>query len=139
MTEQYLIILGSSVFLVLGTMQLLFTFFTDKFLTRNPETAEMMKADHPVLTRRTTMWKAWIGFNASHSSGVMFIGGVNILLATQYFDLYQKSFAFLLLSDITVLFYLFLAIKYWFRIPLAGVVITSICFILSTLIILWGR
>lgn len=71
--EQYLIITGSAIFLVLGTIHLAYTFFSDKFLARQAETVERMKADVPVLTRQTTMWNAWVGFNASHSSGAMFI------------------------------------------------------------------
>lgn len=137
MTAKYLIIAGSLVLLVLGTMHLWYTFFTNRFLARDARTVEKMKKDFPVLTRRTTMWKAWIGFNASHSSGAMFIGLVNIIIACQYFEIYQKSVSLLLLNDITVLFYLFLAKRYWFKIPFTGICITAICFIVATGIILF--
>ncbi len=29
-----------------------------------------MQQVSPVITRQTTMWKAWVGFNASHSYGL---------------------------------------------------------------------
>jgi hypothetical protein len=136
MTAKYLIITGSCIFLVLGTIHLVYTFFTDKFLTRNSETGYWMKKDFPVLTKDTTVWKAWIGFNASHSAGAIFIGLINIIIAIQYFELYQKAISLLILNDITVLFYLYVAKRYWFKIPLTGIFVTTICFISATIIIL---
>ncbi len=135
MLEQYLILLGAATFLVLGTLHLVYTFFTDNFLARNAGTVESMKKDYPVLTRKTTMWRAWIGFNASHSSGAMFIGLVNILLATQHFELYQNADSLHLLNIITAIFYLYLAKKYWFNIPFMGILIATICFITAFILI----
>jgi len=137
MIAKYLIIVGSSIFLILGVLHLVYTFFSTKFLARNPETVSRMKNDFPILTRGTTMWKAWIGFNASHSSGAIFIGLINIIIASQYFELYQKSISILLLNDITLFFYLYLAKQYWFKIPLIGISIATICFACSTIIILF--
>src|SRR5688572_16874063 len=81
MLEQFLWIAGSLPFLILGSIHLLYTFFTNKFSSRNPAVDEAMKTSHPVLTNKTTMWRAWVGFNASHSSGVIYIGLVNFLFA----------------------------------------------------------
>jgi len=67
--EKILIIIGASIFGILGTMHLLYTFFTNKFTARNQHVVEAMQSTSPVLTKETTMWKAWIGFNASHSLG----------------------------------------------------------------------
>lgn len=41
------------------------TFFTNKLEQRDPATIAAMKLTSPVLTRRTTLWNGWIGFNAS--------------------------------------------------------------------------
>jgi hypothetical protein len=40
-----------------------------------------MSATAPVISRETTMWKAWIGFNASHSLGAILFGLVYGYLA----------------------------------------------------------
>ncbi|MBK8194669.1 MAG: hypothetical protein IPK76_16170 [Lewinellaceae bacterium] len=136
--EQYLIITGSAIFLVLGTIHLVYTFFSDKFLARQSETVERMKADVPVLTRQTTMWNAWVGFNASHSSGAMFIGLVNIILAVEHFDVLHNSLPLQLLDVSTMAFYLFLAKRYWFSIPLRGIALAAVCFLLS-FILVWSR
>lgn len=136
--EQYLIITGSAIFLVLGTIHLVYTFFSDKFLARQSETVERMKADVPVLTRQTTMWNAWVGFNASHSSGAMFIGLVNIILAVEHFETLRNSLPLQLLDVSTMAFYLFLAKRYWFSIPLRGIALAAVCFLLS-FILIWSR
>ena len=134
MLEKILIISGGSVFLILGLIHLIYTFFTNKFYARDMATTEKMNNTSPILTNETTMWKAWVGFNASHSSGAIFIGLVNIILVVQHFEVYQNSFNILILDICTGVFYLYLAKKYWFKIPLIGVLIATGCFILAMLL-----
>ena len=134
MLIQILWIAGSLPFIVLGTIHLLYTFFTNKFSPRNELIEEEMKNISPVLTRKTTMWSAWIGFNASHSSGVIYIGVINFLVAIFCSHLLFDPL-FILLNLATVLFYLWLAKKYWFSIPFTGVLIAACCFITATVLI----
>jgi hypothetical protein len=81
MIAKYLWETGSVIITILATIHLYYTFFTNKFSSRNEKMVEEMKTSFPILTQKTTMWKAWIGFNASHSSGAMFIGIINFYLA----------------------------------------------------------
>jgi hypothetical protein len=131
-----LFIIGSLPFLVLGTIHLLYTFFTDKFSSRNEKLVEDMKSSYPRLTRQTTMWNAWIGFNASHSSGAMFIGALNLYLGLFHFDLIQQSFFLLPFTVITTGFYLWLAHKYWFQIPFVGILLACTCYLISFLLVI---
>jgi hypothetical protein len=131
MVQQLLWVTGSAVFLILGSLHLYYTFFSNKFLSRNEKVMEEMKNSHPILTRGTTMWKAWIGFNASHSLGIMFIGAINIILATEYYSIMKNSVTIMGLTIVVAIVFLWLAKKYWFRIPFRGVVISLICFITS--------
>jgi hypothetical protein len=135
MIEKYLWIAGSLPFIILGTIHLLYTFFTNKFSSRNKQVDEEMKASFPILTKETTMWKAWVGFNASHSSGAIYIGIVNLFLATQYFPVITNP-GFIVLNTFTVLFYLWLAKKYWFSTPFKGILIAACCFVAAAIIIL---
>lgn len=98
---------------------------------------EEMKTTFPVLTKETTMWKAWLGFNASHSLGAIYIGLINLTLALQYFPVLQNPVV-LMLNIITVLFYLWLAKKYWFSIPFKGMLLAACCFITAAVIILFS-
>ena len=127
--EKYLWITGSSIFVILGTLHLLYTFFTNKFSVRDRETEERMKKSFPVLTKKTTMWKAWVGFNASHSIGGIFFGIINFIFAVSYFEMLQDSALLLLLTCGVSFFYLFLGFKYWFLIPRTGILISSVCFV----------
>jgi len=136
MTAKIFILIASSIFLILGTIHLVYTFFTNKFLARDGETNEKMKSTSPILTNETSVWNAWIGFNASHSTGAMFIGLINIMLVCQHFEVYRSSFNILLLDICTGIFYLFLAKKYWFKIPLIGILIATSCFIVAILLLM---
>lgn len=136
MIEKYLWIAGSIPFIILGTIHLLYTFFTNKFSVRNKDVEEKMKISFPVLTSRTTMWKTWIGFNASHSAGAIFIGVVDLFIALNYFFILRESLFLLLFHLVTILFYLWLGKKYWFSIPFTGILVSSCCFVAATILIL---
>lgn len=133
---KYLWILGSVIYIILAGLHLLYTFFTNKFYAKDRNTTELMKQTHPLLTNKTTMWKAWIGFNGSHSAGGIFLGVMNLFLGGLYFPFLSGALPLIILTVITSLFYLFLAIKYWFKIPLTGIAIATICYVVASIIIL---
>jgi hypothetical protein len=81
MFAQAMIITGAALFGVLGTLHLAYTFFTNKFEARDAATTAAMKLTSMVLTRRTTLWNAWVGFNGSHSLGAMLFAAVYLMLA----------------------------------------------------------
>lgn len=134
--EKYLIIIGSTILLLLGTIHLVYTFFTNRLSPRSNTTIEVMKSEYPVLTKDTTMWKAWVGFNASHSAGIIFFAKINIFIALYAFELFQESVHILILDNGFMLFYLFLAKKYWFQTPLIGILLASIFFFMATLMLI---
>ena len=64
-----LLIAGCSIFAGLGVIHAVYTFTTNKFDARDAGLNEAMKRISPVPTKEISMWKAWVGFNASHSLG----------------------------------------------------------------------
>ena len=134
--SKYLWELGSLVIATFGSMHLYYTFFSNKFSSRNEAMVEAMKTSSPILTKETTMWKAWIGFNASHSSGAIFIGLVNLYLAANYFEVLKSDHVFFIFNILTAGFYVWLAKKYWFRIPFTGIVITFSCYLIGYILVL---
>jgi len=126
--EQILLIVGASIFGVLGAVHLLYTFFTNKFDAHDASVTEAMKGTSPTLTKETSMWRAWIGFNASHSLGAMLVAAIYIPLTVSYFPVIQASIWFSVLPVFIGLSYLTLAKKYWFKIPFTGVLIATLCF-----------
>jgi hypothetical protein len=134
MIPKILWLTGSAIFFILGTWHLWYTFFTPRFNPRNKTVIEEMKNTSPELTRRTTMWKAWIGFNGSHSAGAIFLGMVNSLLATKYFYVIEDSFLLSFLTIISSVFYVWLAKKYWFDVPFYGLLVACCCFVASPVV-----
>lgn len=113
---------------LLGSVHLLYTFYGNKLHPRDAATAQAMATSHPVLTRETTMWRATKGFNASHSLGAILFALVFGYLALWHLPFLQQSLFLLSLGMGTLLAYLALAWRYWFRIPLRGIALTCALF-----------
>ena len=75
------------------------------------------------------MWKAWIGFNASHSLGAILFSLVYLMLAARHMDVLHRSPTFVWLAGIASAAYVVLSLRYWFRIPLAATAIATSCFV----------
>lgn len=129
MLSQTLIVTGALLFGGLGTLHLAYTLFTNKFSARDPATEAAMKATSPVLTSRTSLWDAWIGFNASHSLGAMLFAAVYLVLAIGHMPMLRESPALLWLAVLAATSYLALAQRYWFRTPLVGIALGTACFL----------
>ncbi len=134
MIEQVLLIVGASIFGVLGTIHLVYTFYSNKFNAFDPTVTKAMKRTSPILTKETTIWDAWVGFNASHSLGAMLIAAFYIPLALFNMDVIRETIWFSFLPVIIGLSYLALAKRYWFKIPFIGILISTVCFIGATAI-----
>lgn len=123
-----LMLAAAGIVLALGTLHLVYTFSGPAFLPRDPALRAAMQATSPRITADTTMWRCWIGFNASHSLGAMLFGLVWGWLALQqpallFGSLYLRGLGLALLSAFLVLAY-----RYWFRIPLAGIALALACY-----------
>lgn len=124
---------SAAIVLLLGSIHLLYTFVGNRLMPRDPALVAQMDAVHPVLTRQTTIWRAWIGFNASHSMGAMLFGLVYGYLALAHPALLFGS-AYLLALGLVMLGGLtWLAKRYWFRIPLAGCSMALACYLAAVL------
>jgi hypothetical protein len=89
----------------------------------------------PKISDQTTMWRAWVGFNASHSMGAILFGLIYGYLSVFEADLLFGS-VYLLTVGIAMLSGLvLLAQRYWFAAPLAGISVSLACFV--TGIVIW--
>ena len=91
----------------------------------------------PVITRQTTMWKTWIGFNASHSFGAMLFGTVYGYLAVAHSEFLFRSPFLLVLGLLLLGGYVFLGKVYWFSVPFRGIVLSTVCYI-AALVVAWS-
>ncbi len=135
MVPEIFIILGASIVAVLGSIHLVYTFFTDKFDARDPAASAAMKVASPILTRRTTLWRAWIGFNASHSLGLLLFAAIYLVLAIGHIAVLRDSAALTWLPVVASAGWAALARRYWFSTPLVGVAIAGACFLVADLLL----
>lgn len=84
-----------------------------------------------VLTSETTVWRAWIGFNASHSMCAVFFGLVFGFLAIAQPELLFRSIYLQALGVAVLVGFVVLAKLYWFSIPLIGVGVALVCFLVG--------
>ena len=129
-----LIAASAAILLLLGLAHLLFTFHGPKLLPRDRELQTRMQEVSPVITRQTTMWKAWVGFNASHSCGLILFGAMYGDLALAHHELLFRSFFLLSLGLVVLLGYVFLAKMYFFRSPLRGVILATALYVLGLIV-----
>jgi hypothetical protein len=129
MPAQILMSVSAGIILLLGLAHLFYTYFGDKLHPRDGDLLARLKTTPPVISRRTSMWKAWIGFNASHSLGAMLFGAVFGYLALQQPVLLFHSYFLGFTGLIALGAYLAMARLYWFARPFQGISLASVCYV----------
>ena len=131
MIASTLMTLSAAIVFVLGSIHLVYTFWGPKLTPRDPALQARMREVSPVISRETTMWKTWIGFNASHSLGALLFGLIYGYLALVHPEFLFQS-GFLLGVGLCALgFYVFLGKAYFFRVPFAGILAAFVAYVVS--------
>ncbi len=77
------------------------------------------------------MWKAWIGFNASHSFGAILFGAVYGYLALAHEAFLFRSWFLLLLGLLLLMGYAFLGKRYFFSVPFRGILLATTLYVIA--------
>ncbi len=125
----FLITASAAVILFLGLAHLLFTFYGPKLLPQDRELITRMQETNLVLTNESTLWKAWIGFNASHSFGAILFGAVYGYLSMAHSAFLFQSTYLLSLGLTFLLVLVFLAKRYWFSVPFRGILVATALYV----------
>ena len=125
-----LLILGGSVFGVLGGLHAIYTLLDlrnpRRLVPADPSVAQAMANSALRLSGGgTDMWRAWIGFNFSHSLGLLLFAALAMWAGARIRMLPIGIVAMLTLVGCV---YLALALRYWFRAPAIGIAIGTGCF-----------
>ena len=134
MLAPWLVAASAGIILALGLAHLLYTFRGSSFHPRDAALATRMMEVSPRITRETTMWKCWIGFNASHSYGAILFGLVYGYLALAESALLFRSTFLSALGMLTLAGYVFLGKRYWFSVPFRGIVLATALYIAALLV-----
>lgn len=128
MSKKYLSISGSIIFIMglchgLGTMWDFFapTFFTPVQLDVRFAMSDTSVALATMFKGNSNFWKAWLGFNLSHSLGACIFGALCFILARKHFTLVEQSrpLRIGLLSVFSL--YLLMSVMFWFYLPTIGI------------------
>lgn len=118
-----LFIIGTLPFLTLGSLHLIYTLKDNRqpkhLAPRSATLVNEMKNTQLKLTKETDMWRAWIGFNHSHSIGVLSFSGIYLYLALYDFTFLSAS-GLIWGAPALAAIYATLARLFWFRIPFFG-------------------
>jgi hypothetical protein len=126
-----LMVFSASIVLTFGVLHLVYTFWGSKLTPRDPSLQVSMSQISPVITKETTMWKGWVGFNASHGMGLILFGLIYGFLAIAHSRLLFQS-PFLLIVGLAMLGgYFALGKVYFFSSPFIGVSISLACYVAS--------
>lgn len=124
-------VLSASIVFALGVVHLAYTFGGPMLAPRDPTLQISMSQISPVITKETTMWRCWVGFNASHSMGLILFGLVFGFLALAHEQLLFQS-TFLIVVGLAMLAgFVVLCKVYFFSAPLTGISISLACYVAS--------
>lgn len=134
MQAAWLVAASASVILMLGLVHLLYTFHGSKLMPRDAWLQAQMCSVSPRISAQTTMWRAWVGFNASHSMGALLFGLIYLYLALNAPAMLFGS-PFLCGLGLSFLFgWALLGRHYWFSVPYRAVLLALALFAAGLLI-----
>ena len=129
MISKMLIAACAAIILFFGSMHLAYTFFTDELTPVEGPMETAMKHVALRISSDTTMWKAWVGFNVSHSMGLMLFGLIYGYLTVYQWEVLRRSYFLSGLGLLVLVGYVVLARVFWFKDPLIGVSTATLLYV----------
>ena len=136
--SQVLIVLAASVFLLMGLGHGAFTLADLKrpraFTPPDPALREAMQRSsirfHPTIN----LWDAWMGFNLTHSLGLVLFGGAYVYIGAFAPQAFAHEPLIQLCALLVSALYLLLSVRFFFFKPTIGSAIGLGCFGLATVL-----
>lgn len=135
-----LVLIGSGILLLLGVVHAVLTIQSTPeggpMMPTNPETRAAMSVVGglgiaPDLA--TTLWKAWIGFNLSHSLGMVMVGLIIGFPVASNGAIPAGNMWWLGCALILPWVYLWLSVRYWFSKPTQGIAVAAVLILAGTI------
>jgi hypothetical protein len=133
-----LLIVGALIFTVLGSVH---GYVTIKDLSNprafTPSDAALREAMQKSSIRfhpDINLWRAWLGFNLTHSLGLIVFGVFYIYLATTQMAIYRESIILQFLAILVSACYLIVSKFYFFSKPVLGSAIALVSFTFAAII-----
>lgn len=129
MLASTLIAFSAAITGLFGSIHLLYTFNGSKLHPRDKNVMLAMEHTCPVITQETTVWRATVGFNATHSLGLMLFGTIYGYLALAHPLVFWQSTFLLTLGLVVLIAYLVLAKLYFFSVPFRGIALATTLYV----------
>ena len=81
------------------------------------------------------MWLAWVGFNYSHSLGLVILGSLVLLIGASQQHFAAGANVFIPFAFVASSAYLLLAVQYWFRTPIIACGLCTGLFLFSWILL----
>jgi hypothetical protein len=132
---QALEIIGAAIFLLLGISHG-FLSLQDLSNPRNfiPQDTALLQAMQQAVGAKypqANIWRAWMGFNLSHSLGLVLFGGNFVAIGLFYFSAFSQILWLQICAILISTTYFIMSLKFWFSEPTISSGIGLTCFVLS--------
>ena len=131
MTSRILIGSSAVILLYLGSVHLAYTLLSHQFSPADRQLETSMKQVAPRISGEMTMWKAWVGFNLSHSMGLLLFGLIYGYMVVYRWEVLRTSYFLAGTGLLTLLGYVVLARIFWFTAPLIGVLVATLLYVVG--------
>ncbi len=89
-----------------------------------------MQHGKPV-SSKGNLWRSWLGFNLSHSLGIVVLGGALLVFALHHFTAFAQSVLIQCSAVGITSAYLVISICFWFWVPTAGFGVALACIVMA--------
>jgi hypothetical protein len=135
LVANFLEIGGASIFLILGIFHGVLTWqdlSNPRTFTPPDQNLRLaMQESSIAIDAQTNLWQAWLGFNLSHSLGLVMFGGTFLVIGVFDFGLFAKMLWLQSCALFIAAIYLMLSLKFWFSKPAIGAGLALICFVMA--------
>lgn len=135
---QIFIIIGSAIYILLGLLHGFYTFLDVRrpryLVPRDVGVLAAMRESSARLSAEINLWQAWLGFNFSHSLGLLMFGGVFLYIGVFYPVWFADSTVLQLCAVVISSAYVILSVKFWFSRPAIFTGAATVCFVLAAIL-----
>jgi hypothetical protein len=126
---------GGAIFCVLGTLHAVYMLMDlrrpRRLVPADPALLAVMAGSRVRLAGDATdMWRAWVGFNLSHSLGALLFGA----MAIAWPSVAAGHVVLAWLPAASAALYLAIGLRYWFSAPNAGIAAALVSFVAAALL-----
>ena len=128
-----LLLTGALIFFALGAYHGVLTLrdlSAPRAFTPTDENVRLaMQKSRLALSPAINLWDAWLGFNLSHSLGLLLFGGSLIAIAWLHFPVFVSNPSIQVTALVVAAAYFVLSVRFWFWAPTFATGICLACFL----------